>query len=237
MAQWWALVGAHRHVLIYRHYKLHLDIMWLVTKKSSGIFKNVSRISPGNWLRWICRYPVHWQWQEMEWKTEWTSLYCWTLSRLPLVRCMFLGSDVWWRRFTTDNHGDVGEKAAVGQLQGDCTGSVASVQKGCHIYLYVYTRTCLMALCPGLSRWAGTRKIKQIWILLKQETVSGSGIIWAICKSAPRCRQITMPAPHHSVFLEAGCPFCRPTYSVKALKATFTYTPWVKKNKTPNSWP
>jgi len=23
---------------------------------------------------------------------------------------------------------------------------------------------------------------------------------WAICKSAPRSRQITMPAPHHSVF-------------------------------------
>jgi len=30
--------------------------------------------------------------------------------------------------------------------------------------------------------------------------VSGSGISWAICKSAPRSRQITMPAPHHSVF-------------------------------------
>ena len=30
--------------------------------------------------------------------------------------------------------------------------------------------------------------------------MSGSGISWAICKSAPRSRQITMPAPHHSVF-------------------------------------
>ena len=30
------------------------------------------------------------------------------------------------------------------------------------------------------------RKVKPIWILLKQETVSGSGISWAICKSAPR---------------------------------------------------
>jgi len=29
---------------------------------------------------------------------------------------------------------------------------------------------------------------------LEQETVSGSGIIWVICKSAPRPRQITMPA-------------------------------------------
>jgi len=30
--------------------------------------------------------------------------------------------------------------------------------------------------------------------------VSGSGICWAICKSAPCSRQITTPAPHHSVF-------------------------------------
>jgi len=36
--------------------------------------------------------------------------------------------------------------------------------------------------------------------LLEQETVSGSGISWVICKSAPHSRQITMPAPHHSVF-------------------------------------
>jgi len=40
--------------------------------------------------------------------------------------------------------------------------------------------------------------LKPIWILLEQETVSGSGISLAICKSAPRSRQITMPAPHHS---------------------------------------
>ena len=52
--------------------------------------------------------------------------------------------------------------------------------------------------------------------------MSGSGISWAICKSAPRSRQITTPVPHHSVFLQAGCPSCRPTNSVKALKAHLT---------------
>ena len=82
-----------------------------------------------------------------------------------------------------------------------------------------HTHTCLTALCPGLPRWAGTRKVKPVWILLKQETMSGSGISCAICKSAPRSRQITMPAPHHSVFLQAGYPSCHPTNSVKALKA------------------
>ena len=86
-------------------------------------------------------------------------------------------------------------------------------------YTHTHTHTRLMALFPGLPGWAGTRKVKPIWILLKQETVSGSGISWATCKSAPRSRQITMPAPHHSVFLQAGCPSCRPTNSVKALKA------------------
>ena len=63
-----------------------------------------------------------------------------------------------------------------------------------------YSHTRLTALIPGLPGWASTRKVKPIWISLKQEAVSGSGISWAICKSAPRSRHITTPAPHHSVF-------------------------------------
>ena len=86
------------------------------------------------------------------------------------------------------------------------------------LLLLHYTR--LMALFPGLPGSAGTRKVKPIWILLEQETVSGSGISWAVCKSTPRSRQITMPAPHHWSFLQAGCPSCRPTNNVKALKDT-----------------
>jgi len=83
------------------------------------------------------------------------------------------------------------------------------------------THTHLMTLCPGLPGRASTRKVKPIWILQKQETVSGSGISWARCKSTPCSRQITTPAPHCSVFLQAGCRSCRPTYNVKALKAIF----------------
>ena len=75
----------------------------------------------------------------------------------------------------------------------ECMISILSSQK-------THTDTRLMALCPGLPRWAGTGKVKPIWILLKQETVSGSGISWAICKCAPCSRQTTTPAPHHSVF-------------------------------------
>ena len=76
------------------------------------------------------------------------------------------------------------------------------------------THTRLTALFPGLPRWAGTRKAKPNWILLKQETVSGSGISWVVCKSAPRSRQITMPAPHHSVFYKPDAlPAAQPTAS------------------------
>jgi len=61
-----------------------------------------------------------------------------------------------------------------------------------------YTHTHLTALCPGLPGSAASRKVKPVWILLKQETVSSSGISWAICKSAHRSRRT--PAPRHSVF-------------------------------------
>ena len=72
----------------------------------------------------------------------------------------------------------------------------------------------LTALFPGLPGWARTRKVKPIWILQKQETVSGSGISWAVCKSAPRSRQITMPAPHHSIFYRPDAlPAAQPTAS------------------------
>ena len=71
-----------------------------------------------------------------------------------------------------------------------------------------------MALFPGLPRWASTRRVKPIWILPKQETVSGSGFSWAMCKSAPHCRQITTPAPHHSVFYRPDAlPAAQPTAS------------------------
>ena len=66
-------------------------------------------------------------------------------------------------------------------------------------------------LLPNQQRQSteGKRKVNAVWILLKQETVSGSGISWAIRKSAPRSRQITMPAPHHSVFT-GRMPFLLP---------------------------
>ena len=54
------------------------------------------------------------------------------------------------------------------------------------------------------------QKGKTNLILLKQETVSGSGISWAVCRSAPCSRQITTLAPHHSVFFADWMPFQPP---------------------------
>ena len=44
--------------------------------------------------------------------------------------------------------------------------------------------------------------------------MSGSGIRWAICKSAPRSSQIKMPVPHPSVFYRPDAlPAAQPTVS------------------------
>jgi len=80
--------------------------------------------------------------------------------------------------------------------------------------------TRLTALFLGLPGLAGTRKVKLISILLKQETASGSGISWAIHKSAPSSRQITMPCQHPiRQFFTRWMPFLSPNQSIKALKA------------------
>ena len=72
-------------------------------------------------------------------------------------------------------------------------------------------------------------KVKPIWILLKQETVSGSGISWAICKSAHHSRQITMPAPHHSVF-KGRMPFLPPNQQRQSTECTYAQRDWQIRN-------
>ena len=49
--------------------------------------------------------------------------------------------------------------------------------------------------------------------------MGGSGISWAICKSAPCCRQITTPAPHHSVFT-GQMPFLPPNQQRQSTEGT-----------------
>jgi len=90
------------------------------------------------------------------------------------------------------------------QIREHCTCSLIIVVLPL-LRTHTHTHTRSTALFPGLPVWPGTRKVKPIWISLKQDTVSGSGISWAICKSAPHSRQITMPTPHHLPLLRASC--------------------------------
>jgi len=86
--------------------------------------------------------------------------------------------------------------------------------------------TYLLLLCPFNSLFSGTtwvsrhQKGKPFWILLKQEMV---GWQWhqldhmqIICSSLQTDNHAsTSPLS----FLQAGCPSCHPTNSIKALKA------------------
>jgi len=82
------------------------------------------------------------------------------------------------------------------------------------LYQATHTQTRLTALFPGLPGVSRYQKGKTNLDLTEEERVNGSGINWAICKSAPRSRQITTPAPHHSVF-----------HRPDALPDTHTHTP------------
>ena len=68
-----------------------------------------------------------------------------------------------------------------------------------------------MALCPGLPGCAGTRKVKPIWILLKQETVSGSGISWAGPYASLHLAPDRQPHQHPTAqFFTGRMPFLPP---------------------------
>jgi len=52
----------------------------------------------------------------------------------------------------------------------------------------MYTHTRLTALCPGLPGWAGTRKVKPIWILFTEAkrrwvAVASAGLCMQLCTS------------------------------------------------------
>jgi len=83
-----------------------------------------------------------------------------------------------------------------------------------------HTHTGLMALFPGLPGKAGTRKVKPIWILLKQETVTGSGISWAMCKSASHSRPCQYPTTR---FLQAGFPFLPPNQQRQSTEGKYHF--------------
>ena len=91
---------------------------------------------------------------------------------------------------------------------------------GLHTQAATHTR-CLMALYPGLPRWAGTKKVKRIWISCFFEA-RDSEWQWNQLGHMQVCT-LLQTDNHTSTpplcFLQAGCPSWRPTNSIKALKA------------------
>ena len=80
----------------------------------------------------------------------------------------------------------------------------------------------LSGFCLGLPVWAGTRKVNQSGFPGARD----SDWHWhqlghmQICTSSQTDNHASTPPPS---FLQAGCPSCRPTNSIKALKAKGNY--------------
>jgi len=74
---------------------------------------------------------------------------------------------------------------------------------------------CVSYLSPKMSlQWINLNTHTRSTALFTEARMSGSGISWAICKFAPCSKQITTPAPHHSVFYRPDAlPDTQPTAS------------------------
>ena len=87
------------------------------------------------------------------------------------------------------------------------------------LLLVYYTHTHLTALFPGLPGWAGTRMVNRsgfYWSKRQWVAVASAGLYASLCTSLQTNNHASTPPLR---FLQAGCPSCRPTNSVKALKA------------------
>jgi len=101
---------------------------------------------------------------------------------------------------------------------GGEVGTAATAITETFITTHTHTHTRLTALCPGLYYTRVSRYQKGKTNLDFTEA-RDSEWQWyqlghTICKSAPRSRQITTPAPHHSVFYRPDAlPAAQPTVS------------------------
>ena len=199
----------HKH---HHHYISKLD----AKQKGKGNFRGLLQFFLNTYLHVICLH-ILWLWQSGLFDYKYccnTTGQCWSVR----LNC----SDAWSRDHATlqchtVDRWHLHHSIMMKITWQRCNQSVMRLAVG-HA---TNTHTRLTALCPGLPGSAGTRKVKAIWILLKQETVSGSGISWAICKSAPCSRQTTTPAPHHSVFT-GRMPFLPPNQQRQSPEGTNT---------------
>ena len=84
-----------------------------------------------------------------------------------------------------------------------------------HTHTIVLLLFCNMSGTTRVSRYqkGKTRKVKANLDLLEQETVSGSGVCWAICKSAPHPRQPRQHPTTQFFYRPDALPAAQPTAS------------------------
>jgi len=86
----------------------------------------------------------------------------------------------------------------------------------CTVTLQQQQNQVVSALCLGPPEWAGTRKVKPIWVYWsKRQSV-------AVASAEPYANQTSRQTDNHAStpplsFLQAGCSSCHPTNSIKAL--------------------
>ena len=125
-----------------------------------------------------------------------------------------LGQSVSYFSAAVFNHHNSSSRHRNNRTRQFCCIAINSVNWALMVYYYNYNCFTALWILYGTTCVSQHQKGKTNLDLLEQEIVSGSVISWAICKSAPRPDRI----PPLS-FLQAGCPSCHATNSIKALKA------------------
>ena len=185
---YWQKISNHvseRHPLVYK-----------VTSYNSSYYKKSMHLHLGFvWPQWcavvLCFHCVWWQ--VTQWSCSLVVPLTAVLSFLP-----------WHSRSPVTNHSYSHTTESKQALSTKNEGKqVATVHKHTHPHPF-------NGSLSGTTWVSQYQKGKTIRILLKQEAVSGSGI----CKSVPCSRQITILAPHHSVFYRPDAlPATQPTAS------------------------
>ena len=91
---------------------------------------------------------------------------------------------------------------------------------------HTHTHTRLTALFQDYLEKGQYEKGKINLDFTKARDSECSGISWAICKSAPSSRRITMPAPHHHLvfYRSDALPAAQPTASKHRMQVTKAVT-------------
>ena len=141
-------------------------------------------------------------------------MYSWALMVYTYLRIQYTCSDfrvfthylkVWW------------QSKFLGTFLFNTVSTLNNKQKTTithtHTHAHTHTRPFNSPL-SGTTRVSRYQKGKTNLDFTEARDVSGSGISWAMCKCAPRSRQITTPAPRHSDFYRPDAlPAAQPTAS------------------------